>query len=336
MGRAMTAIADDWNSLSFNPAGLALVQKPARRMPEVIFGSVSNGFFDIVKEAKNLDTDSSIGEQLSTLNGKSGSINVDLLSFYYVRPRLGLAVHPLSMKGSIRIRTPSLLFARAHAYTAVDTAVTLGYGYPLSDKLRWGVVVRPLLCRIGFEATVDNASIQDVVENVDKYSGSGCGLDADLGMQANTDPYQMRGYKLVLSGGVALQNALATSFPIKVFKNFDGKPPALQRKINVGVAARLQTSAVLTPTLSVELRDLLVGADDYGEYVSVGLELLFRPKEFFETAVRTHLYKGNLGMGVGMKLAIFDVEAGTYAVNMGPGMGLGVDRRYYFQGAFAF
>jgi hypothetical protein len=336
MGMALTATADDWNSLGSNPAGLAIVKQSQRRMPEVLHGAVSNGFFDIIKEAKSLNPDDSIGEQLSSLNGQAGSLNVDLLSFYYVRPRLGLGVHPLSLKGSIRIRTPSLLFASAHAYAAADTGVTLGYGYPLSDRLRWGVAVRPLLCRVGFEAEVDNASIQDLVENLADYAGSGCGVDGDFGLQGNLDPIPMRRYTLHLMWGATLQNILATKFPVKVLKNFDGRPPALDRRINVGVAARMQTASVLTPTLSFELRDMLVGADDLGEYVSVGLEFLFKPKEFFETALRGHFYKGNLGMGVGMRLSVFDVEAGTYAVNMGPGMGLGVDRRYYLQGAVTF
>lgn len=339
-GMAMTAFVDDHNSLHVNPAGLALIQEKKLRFPDLMMLSVSNKFSDLVTQLREVSGDgsSTISEQLQSLDGTASGVDVSIMSAYWTKPRLGLAVNPLGFNASARVRTPSLLFAKVDLYAAAQGGITLGYAQPYYDNhLRVGVALKPFSYRMGIDAVLENQGIVEVSDNISDYSGGGWGVDMDLGVQGNLDPILLgETTGLELMAGVVLQNILENKYSFALTSGLKEGAPANDRRLNFGVAARLKNAGILEPIFTVELRDLLTENDEFLEYLHLAFELKIRPRDFYTMSVRVHLAKANVGAGIGFRWQIFEMELGTYAVNLGPGPGIGRDRRYYAQGSLEF
>jgi dephospho-CoA kinase len=340
MGLALTAIVDDNDALHTNPAGLALVEERTLRLPDLFMASFSSSFSSLIKEFRDLDTDSSstISQQLQKFDGTAAGAEFALLSAYWTKPRVGIAVNPVGLVTSARVRTPSLLFAKMDLYAAAQGGVTVGYGHPLLDNhLRLGVALKPFAYRIGLKASLENQDIANVGKSFSDYAGGGWGIDADFGAQGNLDPIDVgAGVGLKLMAGLALQNTFENSFSLPLFGSLSGNAPATDRRLNLGFAGRLVNPGVIQPTLSIEFRDILTSYDEFLEFLHIGFEFAMRPRDFYSTAIRLSMAKGNLGGGIAFHWQIFELEVGTYAVNLGSGPGLGADRRYYMQTALEF
>ncbi len=344
MGRAVTATARGVTALQFNPAGLAANEKGEFRAPDLAMVQGSRGIQDLrdtFKDAKNRSGDP-VAKQLQRYDGMNASFGVDLLGVSYTRRRFGIAINPSSVNTTVRVRTPSLLFVKADAKLINDTGVALGYGHPFfKNHLRLGATLRPFIWRTGFDAHLENRDVveifsqPDTSERLKTFAGSGWGTDFDVGMQANTNPFFPVGAKV--HWGLAFQNAVGTEFTNEMGGNtLTGKVPPLQQKINVGTAVTFEKLGRLQPTLSFEIRDILVRTDKFVEHVHSGFELLLQPKKWLSTAFRGHFYKGNIGGGIGNILGPAELEIGSYAVNLGNGPGISVNRRYYSQLSLVF
>jgi dephospho-CoA kinase len=340
MGMAVSAFVDDHNALHINPAGLALIEKRSMRFPDLLNLSFSSQFSNFMNKLRNLDSggSSSIAQQLQAFDGTASGIELQLMSAYWTKPRLGLAVNPVGVNASVRLRTPSLLFAKADLYAAAQGGITLGYAHPFyKNRLRAGVAVKPFSYRVGLSTELENKDIAEVSNNISKFFGGGWGVDLDAGLQGNLDPIPLGpSTNLELMSGLVLQNALENRYSLTLSSKLKKGAPANDRRLNFGVAARLKNPGVLEPIWSVELRDMLTEHDEFLEFLHVAFELKMRPRSFYTSSLRFHLAKTNFGGGLGLRWSIVDVEFGTYAVNLGPGPGIGRDRRYYAQGAIEF
>jgi dephospho-CoA kinase len=340
MGLALTAIADDNDAIHSNPAGLALIEERTFRLPDLFMASFSSSFSGLIKKFRDLDSSASstISQQLQQFDGTAAGAEFALLSAYWTKPRVGIAVNPVGLVTSARVRTPSLLFAKVDLYAAAQGGVTVGYGHPLFDNhVRLGVAIKPFAYRIGLKASLENQDIANVGDNFSDYAGGGWGVDADFGAQGNLDPIDVgAGVGLKLMAGVALQNTFENSFSLPLFGSLEGNAPRTDRRVNLGFAGRLINPGVIQPTLSIEFRDIFTDYDEFLEFLHIGFELAMRPRDFYSTAIRFGMAKGNLGGGIAFHWQIFELEVGTYAVNLGPGPGLGADRRYYLQTALEF
>lgn len=339
MGRAVTAIADDHSSIYYNPAGLALVEEAELRLPDLLYVQASPGILDFknaVSDAIKNKTDP-IAKQLARFDGTNTSLGIDVLALTWLKKRWAVAINPLSIKSSVRVRTPSLLFLKVNARITTDSALSLGYAHPfLNNHLRVGAVIRPVIVRAGLDRVLSN----DQISNFDKpkeLAGAGWGTDFDIGVQGNLDNVHILGMEVRPMAGIAGQNLLATEFKHRIQpQELQGPVPALERKVNMGIAASIENLGRFKPILSAEWRDIGIYTNAAIEHLSVGLELNLKLRSWFAGALRTHFYKGNLGAGIGGHLGPGALEVGTYAVNLGNGPGIGVDRRYYAQMSLVF
>lgn len=334
MGFAMTAIVDDYNSMYTNPAGLAQMEGWELRLPDVAQASVSPSALDLYRSLKGIGgSASSIASSLSDFDGKSACGGVDLLGMGYFSRRFAVAVNTLSANGCFRVRTPSIFFAKVQARVTADSGLSLAHAQSaLNDRLRFGIALRPFVVRAGMDRTLENTDILKAKgDSIKKFMGVGWGFDLDLGVQGTLKSVPFEFMQLRPTWGVAIQNALATNFSNQLQKGLDATPPALERKLNAGVGVAAENFGAFRPTASFELRDLTIQTDSWIEHISTGVELALRPRKWFRTALRGHYYKGNFGGGFGMKLTALEIELGTYAVNLGRGPGVGVDRRIYLQ-----
>lgn len=336
MGRALTAVVDDYSSLYVNPAGLANMTTWELRLPDLIGAGLTPSVFDLKKSISNLgggDSASDIASSLSTFDGKGVCANLDVAAFGYFSKRLSIAVNPMSFNSCFRVRTPSILFAKLKVRMTVDAGVSVGFAQSALDgRLRFGVALRPLLVRGGMDRTLENTDILNLNGSaLNDLVGLGWGFDFDVGMQGDLKPINVSGFAVKPMMGVALQNVVATKFSNSLNAEMQGDVPPLERKLNIGWGASIENLGAFRPLVSFELRDLFVRTDALLEHIAMGVELALRPRSWFSTALRGHFYKGNLGGGFGMKVGPADFEAGTYALNLGRGPGVGVERVMYGQ-----
>lgn len=339
MGMATTAFADDHTALYVNPAGLAKVREVEWRLPTLFNAGLGRNLLDFVEQIQNLDTggDTTIAQQLQTFDGTAVGLDLHLLEAYWVKERFALGFNPLNINGSFRLKSPSLLFAQLDVFYAIQGGIAVGYGHPFyNNRLRIGFTWKPVMWRSGLQTRLENQSIATLTDDFASLIGTGIGTDLDFGLQTEFVLGQLAsGATIRWHGGLAWQNLLATNFPLLLNPNARN-PPRIPRRLNIGTALRLENEGIIEPLLSIELRDLTTGYDEFLEKFHVALQLKFEPRSFYTYYIRTHLAKGNLGGGLGFEWNVFEIEAGTYAENLGIGPGLGVDRRYYMQGTLSF
>lgn len=341
MGRAMTAIVDDYSALYSNPAGLANMETWTLRLPDLVQAGMSPAVLDLSRKMSGVGGDSSVAglvSQLSDLDGESACGTLDVAAMGYFSKRIAVALNPMSASGCFRIRTPSALFARLKTRITVDAGLSLAYAHAFyNNQIRVGFALRPFLLRGGLDKTLENTEILALKDGgIQDLFGLGWGFDMDLGVQANAKPMPIMHMQVKPMVGLALQNVLATRFSNRISNSIKGDVPPLERKLNLGVGASVESFGAFKPTVSVELRDFLVKTDSFIERLSGAIELALKPRNWFRTALRGHYYKGNFGGGLGIKLSLLELEAGTYAVNLGKGPGVGVDRILYGQMSFVW
>ena len=102
------------------------------------------------------------------------------------------------------------------------------------------------------------------------------------------------------------------------------------------MAFQLVETLAVQPTLSLEWREIGVETESMLENICIGAEFILKPRRWFRSILRAHFAHGNLGGGIGGRLAFGELEIGTYAVNLGRGPGVGVNRRNYVSLAARF
>ncbi len=330
LGGGLTAFVDDWSALSYNPAGLANIQGTQLLLPQLAAGAASNGAVEFYKKIQNFGGGSSVADIASSLqdfDGDALGFNLDLLTMGWFKKRIALAVNPVSLQGSFRVRVPAILFAKVNTTITVDSGMTLGYAQPfLGNHLRAGFAFRPVIIRAGVSKSFVGTEIQNIDASV---LGVGWGFDADLGLQGNLDPIQIFGFDVQLMSGIALQNIFASKFSQRITGSIESTPPPLERRGAFGLAAKLVNLGIATPIVSVELRDLGVPTTNFIEHVHSCFEFSLKTRPWFVSTIRGHFAKGNIGGGIAGRLWVGELEMGTFAVNLGNGAGVGRDRRTY-------
>ncbi len=335
MGGAVSALVDDSNSLFYNPAGLAMIQNSEMRFPDLIMGYGSPAIKDVLTQIQGLGSGgggtSSLTTTLSALDRVGASAGLGLLGLGWFQPKMGIHWNLLNANLSFRVRTPSLLFSKIKARLTADSAVSLGFARSFFDNtLRIGTTIRPFHLRGGFDKNYEGLEILQL-QDVSSLLGVGWGFDADIGMQAHTDRFKILEFPIRISAGWVFQNLLENDFSKRLTSTVEYSPPGTERRMNLGFGVSVLGMQKFRPSASLEFRDVLVDTDSWLEFVSAAVEFKFMPKTWFHSIIRGHFYKGNLGGGIGGKLWFGELEIGTYAVNLGRGLGVGVDRRLYAQ-----
>lgn len=327
----MTAWADDSHALFYNPAGLAQMTASELRMPDLMHVNVSPSVVDLYNQIQSIeggDGVSGISAALRKFDGRGFGFGLDTVGFGYFRRRMAIMLNLFSVNASFRVRTPSILFVRVTTRATIDSALTLGYAAPLgTPRLRGGVAVRPVMIRGGLSRDFVGTEIQDIGAGALSY---GWGSDFDAGLQYDVWDFSVKDFKAQIKTGIVLQNILATKFSQKLpVGTGTSEPPQMDRRINWGVALQGYDLGPARPTLTFELRDLLVKTDSWLEHVHAAFEFRLQPKSWYVSTLRTHFAKGNVGGGLAGRFWVGEMEIGTYAVNLGKGPGVGRDRRSY-------
>jgi len=330
MGRAYSAVADDWLALHYNPAGLALVNGVELQLFDLRVGSnrdVARGFSD----AKKVTGSKNIADILSQFAGKNIGAEFSNISQLTV-PNLAVA---LNYNAHANVDMQNTAYPQTFTRYNKDLTLSVGaaYGFGAKKELRIGV-------RTDFttrEGGMRDVAITEIAGSqqslVDKFSAKGSGVGGTLGIQ-----YRWPGAgKVELTSSFVWQDIGKTTFgrysdPNRPTRNDDSMTIGSAVRIPIGGKQNRRAERRFGPRRSV---NHLTFAVDYSHLnVPTSQEQLPKHLHFGVNldlpvfSVQVGLNQSSLTFGTSVDLGLVRVAAATYAEELGSFAGQRRDRRY--------
>ena len=314
MGNAYTGHARGHDGIFYNPASIANLEGFQFRMMGLGVGL--NGL-DVYSEYKDI-FDRADGDMAAALNSLYGQPIWTRLDY-----QLSISTGPFIVGAYFRnnlgftLQNPALPYLDANFYS--DMVLFGGMGLQLVPKIFDVGIVAKRITRYAGSGGITASTLafldSDVLEGM---SRTGVAYGADFGA------------KLTLPGdwhpsaAFAWQDIGDTSFS---FSETNPAPPTIKDRMNValGLEREFMGVAKLRPALEYKMVN---GSSDIqvGKKIHAGIEL-----ELPAITLRGGFNQGYYTYGASFDFWIFQVDAATYAVELGEYVGQNEDRRYIIQ-----
>lgn len=320
MGGAFVAVSDDANALFSNPAGLASIKKiRASILPLEM--EVGKNALDIYTDSKNVDFDNETetAQYLRDHIGDRSHVGINLFP-YYSMPRFAIG-----LIGTARadLEVIDRQYPKVVSHVVNDTGVGAGYAHPFLDgDLSVGASLKYINRQsLNKEYTVLDITSDDLEEKIRDDLDKGSGVLADIGVM----------YSLVDLG---LANARVGACANNLIGSKLGDAEDLDSHVDIGFAVDSDLW-ITKATFAVDYVDLFsqLGTDnDLPKRVRLGVECRL---PLFLT-VRAGLYQGYYTAGVNLDARFVQLDALTYAEEIGAYAGQRADRRYALRFTMGF
>ncbi|MDZ4662142.1 MAG: hypothetical protein SGJ18_11050 [Pseudomonadota bacterium] len=345
MGNAFTAMADDYNTLFYNPAGLARIKKAQVNM--FLKPGISSSFLKLQKDLDSAGTTGTEAEQAAAVTNLIGDNYGE--SFYgrlslggvWVRPRWGIAVIPLDLEINMSIHQQIGPFINLEAYQ--DTVIAYGYGREVKwsgrDDWYWGATVKGIYRGyVGKKlSAIDMANNQEFFREEDAQEG----FTADIDLGLIFEPQRETGFlsKVKPSFAFVGRNLLDLGFKqnYHLLNDNSTEPPKLQRRFDIGSKWELpEFWKIFTVRALFDVRDMGHDNWNYMKGLHVGAEFDWRIANWWKGAWRAGLNQSYLTMGFTGKLAIFQLDLATWGEEIGTLDAKQQNRRYQLSASLDF
>ena len=324
MGNAFVGLADDYNAIFYNPAGLARLKES-----QVNLGVQALLDSKAVKFKNDLNAASSSGNVQDMVNfldanlGNYYSARASLAGFW-ARPGWEIAVIPMDLSASMQIH--ALGGGAAGLIANQDTTIAFARGWDVNwfkqDRMSIGVTGK-LIYR-GYYNHEFLASDLAFSSNLLRAQDAAEGLTADADLGSLYTPKISSSSILRFAKptfGFTARNLADYGFKTNlhlVDKNTYLEPPPLGRRFDIGSAWELPDFWVFRTRLLADLRDM--GADDFTfrKGTHAGAEFLWKIRSWWQGGWRIGLNQGYFTAGVTGKLGIFNLDLATFAAEEGP------------------
>lgn len=323
MGNAYVAVADDFNALFYNPAGLARLKSWDGEFLNPSL-TVSKGLSDLVQKVQ----DSSAGSTSETLDlieentGESFHLGLGLTP-HLIFPGFGFAI-------GMEMGT-NLLF---HRDISVDVDIGGRFIVPfvyaknfLDDRLSVGIGLKAR-ARVGIDSEF---SIQDIEANkkdsenpdgkkIDDYVMSGLGIGTDVGVLFT--PTKIMEPTI----GISVTDLGAT--PYKKLSGIDANitAPTQLASVNVGMSMKPIQMDRLYLLTSVDMHSINQPTS-FSKKFNLGTEVGYGSI----IKLQAGLYQGYFTAGTQLDVGLINLRLLTYAEELGSVAGFKEDRRYALQ-----
>lgn len=331
MGRAYSAVADDWLALHYNPAGLALVDKVSFQAFDIRMGS-NRDVVTSFKDVKNLGDDT--GSLANTLNNYTGkhimaeASNNTQITVPHFALGVGYNAH-LSLDMQNRAYPTTLMRYTKDFNFSLGGAIAAGKRKDLRIGLRMSLINR--------RGSVREVGVDEIVGSraslLDKFSSAGSGISGTLGIQ----------YRLPTKGRTEFTTSFVwhdmgrTTFGGREIAN---RPTPIEDNMVAGFAVRLPIGGKQNRRLERRYgpkrsTSHLTFAADYS-HLNYGLDREHFPKHIHLgmnldlplLSLQAGLNQTSLTFGTSFDIGIIRVAAATYAEELGSYAGQRRDRRY--------
>lgn len=324
MGNAFVAVADDYNALFYNPAGLARLKSWDGELlnPAV---TASTNFKGLMDDAKNL-TSGSTTDSLDMIQRNTGeNFNVGLqLTPHLIFPNFGFAIGLDTSATAVFHRDVSVdldvglraIIPIAFAMNFLDNRLSVGAGVKL--RARAGVDQNFSMDDIeAFSNEGNDASDKNLEDYV--KAGMGQGVDFGLLFTPTKAMEPTLGISVTDFGGTPYKK-------LNVKGDTTGKPSTQLPSVNTGFSlkpiqrewAYLQVSADMH-----SINQPYSFSKKFGLGLEGGLGSVIR--------IQTGLYQGYMSGGFQFDIGIINLKLITYAEELGTVAGYKPDRRYAAQ-----
>lgn len=315
MGNAYTGHARGHDGIFYNPASLASLEGFQFRMMGLGVGL--NGL-DVYSEYKDI-FDSADNDMATALNALYGQPIWARLDY-----QLSISTGPFIVGAYFRnnlgftLQNPALPYLDAEFYS--DMVLFGGAGVQLIPKIFEVGLIAKRITRYAGSGDITASTLafldSDVLEDM---SRTGVAYGADFGA------------KLTLPGdwhpsaAFAWQDIGDTSFS---FSETNPAPPTIKDRMNValGLEREFMGIAKLRPALEYKMLNSSSSEVQIGKKIHAGIEL-----ELPAITLRGGFNQGYYTYGASFDFWIFQVDAATYAVELGEYVGQREDRRYILQ-----
>ncbi|RZA07691.1 MAG: hypothetical protein EOP11_07010 [Proteobacteria bacterium] len=330
MGRAYSAVADDWLALHYNPAGLAMVNGVELQLFDLRVSTnrdVVRGYAD----AKSVTSSNSLADILNEFAGKHVGADVSNIT-QLTLPHFALA---LNYNAHANVDMQNTAYPQTYTRYNKDLTISVGGAYAIGPRkdLRIGARL-DFTNRTGgmrFVGIDEIAGSRDTL--VEKFKARGSGLGGTFGLQ----------YRLPTSGPTEIISSFVWQDIGKTsFGNLDSpnRPTRNDDNITVGGAVRFPIGgkqnrrrerrygpvrSVNHLTFAVDLSHLnLPSAEEQlAKKLHVGANL-----DLPLLSLQLGLNQSSFTFGTSFDIGIVRVAAATYAEELGSYAGQRRDRRY--------
>jgi len=315
MGGAFTAVADDYNALLYNPAGLDKVQHWSFALlnPMVEFGENSRNLYKDMKDT-DFDDTTEVTELLRKHVGEYQHVRASEFP-YFVKQHFGFGVLG---QATANVEVNDLQYPAADINAVADVAGVFGLGFGFLDDhaLRVGGSAK-YINRHRLEETYTAIQIADdnLDDTIKDDQADGAGLGFDLGCMY-TFPVPLKP-----TAALVIQNIGGTKL---------GDAGEIPQQINLGVGMHFDYSFI-SVNAGLDAMDITrnVNEDekDFCRRLHMGAESWLGKR----LALRVGLYQGYVSAGVTLDLWVLKLDYANYAEEVGVYAGQRVDRRNVVQ-----
>jgi hypothetical protein len=347
MGNAFVAVADDYATLFYNPAGLDRLDEGQMNLSlGAYLDTKFPKFYNDVKDAASTGTDQQKANNVSSVlqnnYGNYYNARLSLLQAVWVRPKWGIALLPVDLNMDLSVHQDG--GASLNLIAHQDTTLAYGRGWEVNwfggdHQLSMGITGKAVYRGYFNKAlTAADIALDSNFLSADD-ANEGFTADADYGILWSPKISKhswWRATKPTL--GIVVRNiadyGFKTNFHL-IGKN-TGAPDKLGRRVDVGGKLDLPEFWVFKPRLAADLRD--IGDDNFtfmkGSHL--GAEFLWKIRSWWQGGWRVGLNQGYFTAGFTGTLGIFTLDLVTYADEVGTSDRPKAIRNYGFRASLDF
>ena len=335
MGGAFAAVADDYNSMFYNPAALARVKEGNLHM--FLRGAIDSKYPDFLKDldtASNaVDEEQAIADLLTENYGNNYYSRIPTIGAMWVRPNWGIAILPADLTIDLGIHQQIGPAISVNAY--LDT--TLAYSY--ARNVKWGQkgelsvgATAKLINRVQASESVGIAQLASDQEIFDQDSANeGLFGDVDLGFLYTPKINDKSFFSFLKYSKPSFAFVTRNMLDMDPVSNLgliaedSNDAYKMQRRIDLGSKWKLPDFWVFDPKFAWDIRNILHENWTFQKGNHVGFELGWKMYSWWRGywSVGLHQWAFDFGdlenwtFGFGAELGWFQIDLATWQEDVG-------------------
>lgn len=336
MGGAFTALADDYNALYYNPAGLARRDKGELNLQLTagLTPTLLNFYNSLSTAGSNAST---ITNLLQSNYGQHFSSRVGL-GMTYVGQGWGFGIQPVDVSVEMDIHQDFGGSIGLEAFN--DTLVQFGLGWKIGKSFSFGIAPKAV-----YRAFIEKEVLAlDLVQstNILKTSDANEGLtfDGDFGTLYTFNVPESWWVKPTLA--FAIRNVVDEGFQTNLHlysggsTNITNPDGNLGRRIDIGTRLELPEFWSFKPRYLLDFRDIGYRYVSFIKSIHTGIELPWKASDLVTGAYRVGYSEGYFTAGFSFDLIFLTLDIATYSEEIGTTNAPKESRRYIAQFSMDF